>query len=252
MRELTLTIGYQTGVDPVMDTFIEYPDLVSSSVDSCASRDRFWRIERFDGPTAALDRIERVRLDDAGKEEMTRTNCGATRSHDLIERSQNSRVIYTYVEHLHRCDSVVGLAARHLDPGMVFQSRRHGRYHTWRLLIRSKENVGVFYDAVKDHLRDELTLHLDRLCEVESWSIDSLATVSMADEQREALRTAVEHGYYETPRQVTIDELADEMDVPTSTVSYRLRRAEAQLARGFVSDRSRESPPEYVASELRE
>ena len=54
-------------------------------------------------------------------------------------------------------------------------------------------------------------------------------------EQREALQTAVEHGYYETPRKVDLSELAAEIGIPRSTLSYRLRRAEAQLAKQFVA-----------------
>lgn len=58
-------------------------------------------------------------------------------------------------------------------------------------------------------------------------------------DQREALHTAVTHGYYETPRQVDLSALADYLDIPRSTLSYRLRRAEAELAKQFTAtDRS--------------
>ncbi|ELZ08665.1 helix-turn-helix domain-containing protein, partial [Natrialba aegyptia] len=43
-------------------------------------------------------------------------------------------------------------------------------------------------------------------------------------------------GYYETPRQIDLSELADRLDVPRSTLSYRLRRAEATLASTFVGE----------------
>lgn len=56
----------------------------------------------------------------------------------------------------------------------------------------------------------------------------------MPREQRATLRAAIEHGYYETPREITISELAAVLDVPQSTVSYRLRQAEAQLAKGYL------------------
>jgi predicted DNA binding protein len=54
--------------------------------------------------------------------------------------------------------------------------------------------------------------------------------------QCEALRAAIEHGYYETPRQIDLSELAAIVDVPRSTLSYRLRRAEARLVKRFVGD----------------
>jgi predicted DNA binding protein len=61
--------------------------------------------------------------------------------------------------------------------------------------------------------------------------------VTVADlphEQREALRTAVGMGYYETPKATTVADVAEALDVPRSTLQYRLQRAEAWLARQFV------------------
>jgi predicted DNA binding protein len=58
--------------------------------------------------------------------------------------------------------------------------------------------------------------------------------VTLPGEQQVALRTAYEHGYYDTPRDATLEELATALDVPRSTLSYRLRRAEAQLVRNHV------------------
>ena len=48
------------------------------------------------------------------------------------------------------------------------------------------------------------------------------------------MTTAVEHGYYETPREIDLSELAEKLDVPRSTLTYRVRRAEAQIAKQFV------------------
>jgi predicted DNA binding protein len=59
-------------------------------------------------------------------------------------------------------------------------------------------------------------------------------------EQDAALRAAVEHGYYETPREVDVGELAAHLDVPRSTLTYRLRRAEEYLAKQYTAG---ERPP---------
>jgi len=66
MREFTFDIVYETGADPVMDVFIEHPTLVAEALHGCVSEDGFWRIERLIGPTAALDAVERLRLDETG------------------------------------------------------------------------------------------------------------------------------------------------------------------------------------------
>ena len=59
----------------------------------------------------------------------------------------------------------------------------------------------------------------------------------LTPEQDAAVHAAVERGYYETPRRIETYELAEEFDVPGSTFSYRLRRAESKLATAYVEDR---------------
>jgi predicted DNA binding protein len=234
MRELTFALEFDTGADWVMDTFMEYPRLSSDSIASCVRRDRLWQVERFVGPTAALERIERCRVNPGEpREEVTETECKAERHHEILEQSANTLVVYSFIERLHTCNSVMALAARHLDLGHVFQAQRRDNCHEWRLLMRSDENIDVFYNAVEEHLQDGVTLHIGRLGDVERWNFDSLATVSLSRAERDTLLAAIEHGYYERPREITVTELADHLDVPQSTVSYRLRQAESHLAKGY-------------------
>lgn len=51
----------------------------------------------------------------------------------------------------------------------------------------------------------------------------------LTDDQREALRTAYELGYFDIPRGATLDEVAAELALAPSSVSERLRRAQTQL-----------------------
>ncbi len=44
----------------------------------------------------------------------------------------------------------------------------------------------------------------------------------------------MQHGYYETPRRIELTELAAELGIPQSTLSYRIQRAESRLATQFV------------------
>jgi predicted DNA binding protein len=47
--------------------------------------------------------------------------------------------------------------------------------------------------------------------------------------RRELLNRAVDQGYFEIPRAVTLEELADQMDITKTTASTHLRKAERQL-----------------------
>lgn len=65
-------------------------------------------------------------------------------------------------------------------------------------------------------------------------SVDPESVVS--EEQRQLIETAVERGYYDTPRGCTLTELADHLDIAKSTASERLHRAEGAIIQAFVDD----------------
>lgn len=52
---------------------------------------------------------------------------------------------------------------------------------------------------------------------------------SIPRRQREFLNTAAEQGYFEIPRQVTLEEVANEMDISKTTASNHLRKVEQKL-----------------------
>jgi len=57
----------------------------------------------------------------------------------------------------------------------------------------------------------------------------------LTDRQREALRIAYELGYFEIPRQATLEDVAAELDITPSSVSERLRRAQTQVIEEAVA-----------------
>lgn len=57
---------------------------------------------------------------------------------------------------------------------------------------------------------------------------------SLSDRQLRLVRAAVEHGYYDTPRDCTLTDLADELDLAASTVSIILHRAEETMVKQFL------------------
>lgn len=55
------------------------------------------------------------------------------------------------------------------------------------------------------------------------------AAADLTARQRETLRAAVETGYYEVPREATVEAVAEAVDLASSTVSEHLRKAEAAV-----------------------
>jgi predicted DNA binding protein len=56
----------------------------------------------------------------------------------------------------------------------------------------------------------------------------------VTDRQREVVEAAVEAGYYDTPRQCSLTELAEQIDIAKSTCSNTLHRAEEAIIKEYV------------------
>jgi hypothetical protein len=57
----------------------------------------------------------------------------------------------------------------------------------------------------------------------------------LTDNQQEARRTAYELGYFDIPRQASLEAVAAELDISASSVSERLRRAQTRLVEETVA-----------------
>lgn len=61
----------------------------------------------------------------------------------------------------------------------------------------------------------------------------------LTDRQWQIITEAVERGYYETPRDCTVTELAGSLDIHKSAASRLLHRAESRIITGFVTGTER-------------
>lgn len=66
---------------------------------------------------------------------------------------------------------------------------------------------------------------------------DDLSGDELTDRQREAITLAISRGYYESPRRVTTEELAEELGISQPSLSGLLRRAERQLLTASLDTR---------------
>lgn len=79
---------------------------------------------------------------------------------------------------------------------------------------------------VRTEIPDELSLEI-----LSVGAVPQISQSGLTATQRRAIRTAWEHGYYEIPREATLEEIADELGYAVSTVSDLLRRGQATLVR---------------------
>ncbi|WP_066417258.1 helix-turn-helix domain-containing protein [Halorubrum aethiopicum] len=80
-----------------------------------------------------------------------------------------------------------------------------------------------------DNLPESVSVHIDAIQPFPSADVNPTTTLS--DRQQEALQVAVELGYYDTPREATHADIADEMGCAPNTASDHLQRGEAKLVR---------------------
>jgi predicted DNA binding protein len=237
MREFVFSLIYESGVNPLMDLFIEHPDARSQALLCGVTDGQLWRIERVVGPESAMDDFQSVYLDeDEDLQTVSGMRCDGQRYHDLLDAGPNRRVFYTYLWEVERCHSIPALANRYLEGGLVFELARQRDEERWRILMPNDSKVGLLYDTLDEKLRDGITFKFGHLDDATGWAEGILTSATIPNEQRLALEEAVDRGYYETPREITLDELSDVLDVPRSTLSYRLRRAESRLAKHFVQN----------------
>jgi len=237
MRELVFALEYEPGVNRVAEALVDNPGAAIRSLSLHATDERLWRVDHASGPPDALADVEAAFLSaDYYADCLATDDCGATQTTEVLDHSDGTLVLYSYWERSPVCTSVPHIARDHLGDGLLFDTRHEGRHYTWRIIHSGEGEAAGFFEALEAALGDGVRMEMLRTVAAEGATGGTdAAPAGMSPEQEAALRAAVEHGYYETPREVDVSELADHLDVPRSTLTYRLRRAEAALAKGHVA-----------------
>ncbi|ELY63088.1 helix-turn-helix domain-containing protein [Natrinema versiforme] len=245
MQEFAFTVTYERGADELMDVFIDQSGLYSRTVSCQATTDTMWRVDEVTGPREALAAYDR-RLEKL--ERCTNLQgmggCRLDLTYEVLAREPTSRHIYSRQSEGDGCRSIPYLVAGHLGDGVLCRAEQYGNEYRWRLLADDEASLSSIYDALEEHLREGLTLEFERLEQSPTWQTGRVSGVNLPYAQREALELAVEYGYYETPRQCSLQEIADAEGIPISTLQYRVTRAEAWLATTFLSN----EPPDREES----
>ena len=245
MREFAFTITYERGADHLMDVFIDHPGLYARTVSCHATEDTMWRLDEVTGPREALAEYD-DRLEGLSRCSSLRGmgGCPIDWTYEILAERPTSRLVYSRQSEGDGCRSVPYLAATHLGDGALCRAEQHGHEYKWRILVDDSEGseppradgaVRSIYEELREHLREGLSLEFERVTGATEWSEDLADRSSLPYKQREALELAVEYGYYDNPRRTSIQDIAEIEGIPTSTLQYRLTRAEAWLAKTFVS-----------------
>lgn len=246
MREYVLRLEYDKGVHPVMDVFIQHPEMMATSLDISASLDGGWRIVRVTGPADALAALDDVYLNPEICNDCTFPHpaCDGEFEYQVLESDPTARTIYKYASDVSYCHSVTFLALTYFGTGLIFDSTQRGPQYRYRILIPSPTDMRGFRETLEEGLPAGVSLGVERIGDVNHWRRPEYSVTDLPFKQRQALETAQRMGYYETPRQATLEDLADALGLPLTTLRYRLRRAEAWALDHVMADApSRVSTP---------
>ncbi|WP_408958792.1 helix-turn-helix domain-containing protein [Natrinema sp. 74] len=92
---------------------------------------------------------------------------------------------------------------------------------TWLLSVRvvDRESVSSLYDRLDDN---DVTPTIVRLFDLAE---ETHSQCGLTTRQYETLVAAIDHGYFEIPREVSMQELSEELGISHQALSERLRRA---------------------------
>jgi len=236
MREFVFEIRYEADTDELMDLFIETPEARSTTFLCSMGNAQLWRLDRITGPTSVVEQATALLTGSTYNQlSISDRACGGRHYSDVLENSSQRSLVYSYFEDLVHCDSVPTITNRYINGALLFEIVRQENTERWRILMEDEKKVGMLYDTLGGVLQDGLSFHFERVSDASGPLLTLFDSVSIRPEQSRVLELAAENGYYETPRETTLDEIAAELDWPRSTVSYRLRKAEAALVEEYIS-----------------
>jgi len=108
--------------------------------------------------------------------------------------------------------------------GLTLEARSYT--NGWLIHLQLQDHDDVF--ALKEYA-EEHGIHLDLLELHQNDERDDLHGYGLTESQREALVSAYVQGYYDTPRDTMLEDLASMLDISSTAVSGRLRRGSARL-----------------------
>ena len=110
--------------------------------------------------------------------------------------------------------------------GVVLEARGHEDW-TFRVRFPDHDDLSTFHNYV---IERGIPVHIDRTYTLAE-ATDTDRRFNLSGEQREALLLALRNGYFETPSEMNLDTLADELGISRQALSNRIRRANEKVLR---------------------
>ncbi|OVE84191.1 helix-turn-helix domain-containing protein [Natronolimnobius baerhuensis] len=119
--------------------------------------------------------------------------------------------------------------------GAMLSARSHDNTWSLRLLYHDRKSVSASHALFEQY---DYHVNVTRITETDSADLDlDRLETPLTETQYETITMAHELGYFDVPRQVTLEELASELDISHQALSERLRRSHDALISSELTDR---------------
>jgi predicted DNA binding protein len=154
------------------------------------------------------------------------------RDHTVVEWTQVSDAESGAVYRLQHPPETKLLSPKTVElGGLMLEAASDATGWTVRLQFPDRESLSRLWGYCDD---EDISFDLRRLFRDQTWDGSDLRTLT--DAQFEALTTAHEEGYFEEPREISLEELADMLDISPTAVGGRIRRGMAALIEATLAD----------------
>lgn len=109
--------------------------------------------------------------------------------------------------------------------GTILETRGNSDKWAFRVRFNDHNSLAKFYNHCSEK---DIAIRLDRVYTLTS-DFDQGHQFRLTPEQREALVLAVQRGYFDSPREVSLATLAPELDISQQALSSRIRRANEKV-----------------------
>jgi len=150
---------------------------------------------------------------------------------ELIDRTEDTALYY--IQHTPRTRLISGIVTDE-NGFLVHTETKDGGWLVHLLLPdRSALNSIWEYAIANDIALDIIEIY-------SNGDASGQSSYGLTDEQRTALRLAFSEGYFNEPRDISLSEVADRMDLSSTAMSGRLRRGMRNLIAATIADRDHE------------
>jgi len=160
-------------------------------------------------------------------EEMLDTD-PTVQSYELVDWTDQTGIYY--IEHTPETKLISSVVTD--VNGFLVHTETKGNGWLVRLLLPNREALNTIWEYASEN-----DISLDIIEIYGNTDSGGESSYGLTDEQRTALVTAYENGYFGEPRDISLNEVADEIGLSSTAMSGRLRRGMRNLIAATIIDR---------------